>query len=104
MANHSCETGCNHGMSVNLFDSDKKSQQGMLEVRIEETSIKSKNAGKTTMDVAGICCPSEVPLIRKLIEPLPGVHEVLVNVTAKTVTVHHDPALTSPSWLGKPKF
>ena len=55
---------------------------------------------KTTLDVMRICCPSEVPLIKKLLNPLPGVEEVSVNVTAKTVNVLHDRLLVTDVHLG----
>ncbi|XP_057841250.2 cadmium/zinc-transporting ATPase HMA2 isoform X2 [Cryptomeria japonica] len=54
---------------------------------------------KTMMDVMGICCPSEVPLIQSLLEPLPGVHKVSVNVASKAVTVLHDALSIQPSEL-----
>merc|ERR1711865_1317206 len=31
---------------------------------------------RTTMMVEGICCPSEVPLIENILNPLPGVEKV----------------------------
>lgn len=55
---------------------------------------------KTTLDALGICCPAEIPLVKKILEPIPGVQEVSVNVAAKTVTVHHDPVAASPARLG----
>lgn len=68
-------------------------------VTIPKTS-KSTGFGKTTIDVMGICCPNEVPLIKKLLEPIPGVEEVSVNVTSKTVTVLHDQLSASSTQLG----
>lgn len=68
-------------------------------VTIPKTS-KSTGLGKTTIDVMGICCPNEVPLIKKLLEPIPGVEEVSVNVTSKTVTVLHDQLSASSTQLG----
>ncbi|KAG0569195.1 hypothetical protein KC19_6G072400 [Ceratodon purpureus] len=56
---------------------------------------------KTTLDVMGICCPSEVPLIKKLLGPLTGVEEVSVNVTSKTVLVLHDQLLVTDVQLVK---
>ncbi|GAQ83115.1 heavy metal atpase 2 [Klebsormidium nitens] len=56
---------------------------------------------KTVLDVLGICCPSEVPLIHRILEPLPGVLEVSVNVPAKTTTVLFDPALATELQLVK---
>ena len=55
---------------------------------------------KTVIDVLGICCPAEAPLVKKLLEPVPGVQEVSVNVATKTVTVHHDTITVPPLRLG----
>ena len=52
----------------------------------------------TTLKVEGICCPAEVPLIRRLLESLPGVASVSVNVPAKLTRVEHD-CRTSPQQL-----
>ena len=52
----------------------------------------------TVLRVDGICCPAEVPLIRRLLEPLPGVKSVSVNVPAKQTRVEHD-CRTSPQQL-----
>ena len=52
----------------------------------------------TVLRVDGICCPAEVPLIRRLLEPLPGVTSVSVNVPAKLTRVEHD-RRTSPQQL-----
>ena len=52
----------------------------------------------TVLRVDGICCPAEVPLIRRLLEPLPGVTSVSVNVPAKQTRVEHD-CRTSPQQL-----
>ncbi|KAK9829953.1 hypothetical protein WJX72_008845 [[Myrmecia] bisecta] len=48
---------------------------------------------------AGICCPSEVPLISNLLSPLPGVHKVEVAVMTKTVTVTHKASFISSAAL-----
>ena len=42
---------------------------------------------------------AEVPIIRRLLEPLPGVVLVNVNVTAKETVVKHDPQQTSAQQL-----
>ena len=52
----------------------------------------------TNLHVDGICCPAEVPLIERLLEPLPGVTSVSVNVPAKQTRVVHD-CRTSPQQL-----
>lgn len=50
---------------------------------------------RTTMYVEGICCPSEVPIIERLLKPLPGVTQVMVNVPNRTTTVDHDAQTTA---------
>ncbi|VAI91139.1 unnamed protein product [Triticum turgidum subsp. durum] len=56
---------------------------------------------KSYFDVLGICCPSEVPLVEKLLEPLPGVHKVTVIVPSRTVIVVHDAATISQAQIVK---
>ena len=51
------------------------------------------------MQVEGICCPSEVPLIENILNPLPGVEKVSVNVPNRLTIVEHNPSLTSPAAL-----
>lgn len=45
---------------------------------------------------AGICCPSEVPIIHRTLDRLPGIHSVEVNVVLKTVTVKHNAGQSPP--------
>lgn len=47
----------------------------------------------TKIDCDGICCPSEVPVIEKALAKMQGVQNINVNVTAKQVTVVHNPNL-----------
>ncbi|KAI4970837.1 hypothetical protein ZWY2020_001751 [Hordeum vulgare] len=54
---------------------------------------------KSYFDVLGICCPSEVPLVEKLLEPLAGVHKVTVVVPSRTVIVLHDAATISQAQI-----
>ncbi|XP_078443245.1 putative inactive cadmium/zinc-transporting ATPase HMA3 [Wolffia australiana] len=56
---------------------------------------------KSYLDVLGLCCSSEVPLVEKILQPLPGVISVSVIITSRTVIVLHDPALISPAELAK---
>ncbi|XP_002974006.2 putative inactive cadmium/zinc-transporting ATPase HMA3 isoform X2 [Selaginella moellendorffii] len=60
-----------------------------------------QQVARTVLNVMGICCPSEVPLVRKILEPLPGVKEVSVNYTSRIVTVLHDRLLTPEGRLVK---
>ena len=63
-------------------------------------SAGGSRAQKTYFDVLGICCPSEVPLVEKLLGPLPGVRKVTVIVPSRTVIVLHDADATSPAQIG----
>ncbi|KAJ1260713.1 hypothetical protein BS78_10G253600 [Paspalum vaginatum] len=56
---------------------------------------------KSYFDVLGICCPSEVPLVDRLLSPLPGVRKVTVVVPSRTVIVVHDAAATSQAQIVK---
>ncbi|KAL5200185.1 hypothetical protein ABZP36_021388 [Zizania latifolia] len=56
---------------------------------------------KSYFDVLGICCPSEVPLVEKLLQPLEGVHKVTVIVPSRTVIVVHDVDAVSQSQIVK---
>jgi len=44
---------------------------------------------RSSFNVGGICCASEIFSIRKILSPLPGVQSVKVNVTTKIVLVGH---------------
>jgi len=69
------------------------SQSGDLTLSVDGTTV------STVMEVSGICCPSEVPIIEKILKKLPGVEGISVNVTAKLTTVVHNPLMTSPAEL-----
>jgi copper chaperone CopZ len=56
---------------------------------------------KSYFDVLGICCTTEVPVVEKLLSPLPGVHKVSVIVPSRTVIVVHDADAISPAQIGK---
>jgi Cd2+/Zn2+-exporting ATPase len=56
---------------------------------------------KTTLNVLGICCPSEVPLIERVLQPLDFVEHISSNVPSRTVTVLHDSSLIPPSEIVK---
>lgn len=46
--------------------------------------------GRSQLYVNEICCASEIPAIRSIVEPLPGVSEISVNTSSKMVYVTHD--------------
>ena len=77
-----------------------KLQEEHVVIPIDNCGIEPKKLKKTIIDVLGICCPAEAPLIKMLLKPVPGVEEVSVNVAMKTVTVYHDPITVPPVRLG----
>lgn len=110
MSEDLCSTFCTHPLvdalefdsseaGKTLLDQDADAEK-VLQVHVLQES-QTRKVQKTTIDIMGICCPAEVPLVKKILEPLPGVEEVLVNVPARTVTVQHDSGLTSAAWLVK---
>jgi copper chaperone CopZ len=54
---------------------------------------------RSVLNVNGICCAQEVPLIKSLILPLPGVVDVVVVVPKKQAYVDHNPNQTSAKQL-----
>jgi Zn2+/Cd2+-exporting ATPase len=84
------------------FLTNKRKNRGEKHKEKEEKQVMNTNKSyqKSYFDVLGICCPSEVPLIERILNPLEGVHGVSVIVPSRTVVVIHDPLLTSPSQIG----
>lgn len=50
---------------------------------------------RSTFLCTDICCASEIPMINEVLEPIPGVERVLINVPVKTVIVDHDPTVAT---------
>lgn len=72
-----------------------------LEIKMEGGENTAKvTSQKSYFDVLGICCPSEVPLIERILRHVDGVHKVTVIVPSKTVIVEHDPHLISQLQIG----
>ncbi|WOH07259.1 hypothetical protein DCAR_0626688 [Daucus carota subsp. sativus] len=55
----------------------------------EKRSSQSSSVNKSYLEVSGICCSSEIPLIERILKPLEGVLEVTVIVPSRTVIVLH---------------
>lgn len=55
----------------------------------------NKNLVRSTFVCSKICCSSEVPMIKKVLEPVAGIEKIMVNVPLKNVIVDHDPDLIS---------
>ena len=61
---------------------------------IVSTPLTDKDV-RSTFHVSGICCAAEIPMIKKIVEPLDGVNAVNVVTTTKLVMVNHDPKVIS---------
>jgi Cd2+/Zn2+-exporting ATPase len=83
---NSHEHGHSHGHGADEPDSDSD----------EDADAKNpaSTAGKSAVHVTNICCASEIPPIRAIVEPLPGVTKVSFNITSKIVYVEHDYSIT----------
>jgi copper chaperone CopZ len=89
-----------HFLDMSYVDRPSNLQEKQVMMAIDNHGIDAIKLQKTIIDVLGICCPAEAPLIKSILKPVPGVHEVSVNVAMKTVTVHHDPITVPPVRLG----
>jgi len=56
---------------------------------------------RSRLHVQGICCSSEIPAVRAILKPLPGVRKVGINVATKVVFVDHDPSIITADLLMK---
>lgn len=65
---------------------DDFSNESTLELCDDDETVRS------VLYVSQICCSSEVPAVKSILEPMTGVSKVLINVPLKTVYVDHDPA------------
>jgi len=54
---------------------------------------------RTRLRVQGICCSSEVPAVRAILKPLPGVRKLGINIATKVVFIDHDPHVISAKLL-----
>jgi len=63
--------------------------------------VKNDFTGRSQFLVDNICCSSEVPHIKNIVEPMEGVFGVSINVTTKIVYVDHDTKLLSAEQIAK---
>lgn len=60
-----------------------------IESATEQEPQSDEDVGRSSFFVEKICCASEIPAIKAIVEPLAGVKDVRINVTTKTVYVDH---------------
>lgn len=61
----------------------------------EDEVITPRPLAVTEIEVAGLCCQSEVDLIQRKIRVLDGVSDVKINVALRRIAVTHDPEKVS---------
>jgi copper chaperone CopZ len=90
----SIRTDSNHSLHIhsNLIPGSNVSTVPM---KVESTILSCR----TRLRVSGICCSSEVPAVRSILKPLPGVRKLGVNVATKIVYIDHDPYIISAELL-----
>lgn len=50
---------------------------------------------RSQFNVKGVCCATEIPTVRRIVKPLPGVATLQINLTTKVVHVQHDASIIS---------
>jgi len=75
---------------------------------LKKTPAKSDTPGqpsrrevRSMFHCKAICCTSEIPIIRTVLEPIGGVSNVQINVSLKEVFVDHDPSVISADEINK---
>ena len=81
-------------------EDDNEDEDDNVNVNVTDSEVPSSpsttpSSFKSSFFVSGICCAAEIPMINKILEPLKGVEKVSINVTNKTVYVHHVPNVIS---------
>jgi len=56
---------------------------------------------KSKFFVSGICCTTEVPIVRRILRPVQGVSRVDIHLIAKSVTVYHCPKTVTVKQLAQ---
>lgn len=87
----SIRTDSNHNDSHLLPNSNDSA----VTKKVESMSISCR----TRLRVSGICCSSEVPAVRRILKPLPGVRKFGVNLATKVVYIDHDPTIITAELL-----
>jgi hypothetical protein len=69
---------CNRGIKASMGDRQLAKPllgSDMVEVRVDSSATELKEI-TSKIYAGGICCPSEVPLIHRILTPMPGVLKV----------------------------
>lgn len=77
----SCNTGCTGQVSIPVIpvnDSRNRGEGGGVGL--------THKIGRSRFYIEKICCASEIPAIRSIVDPIDGVSGVMINVTTKMVS------------------
>jgi len=93
-SDHHDHKGHDHGSCGHDHDDHKKAHDHGHNHKKEETDDceRAKDVGvrgRSLFQVKGICCASELPAVRSIMEAMEGVTDHTVNLTTKTLTVYH---------------
>ena len=75
-----CKVGATHELNDEIAGDELFGQQ-----QFDKTDLV-----RSTFLVQGICCATEVPMVRKILKPLPGVASLQINIAARRIYVQHD--------------
>ena len=110
-SNLDCESGCCHSRVVDEKDFEQervpgqKDKDELGDYNIESSNCfafrstsegnaqTSKRELRSMFHCNAICCKSEIPIIKTVLEPIGGISNVKINVSLKEVTVDHDGSL-----------
>ena len=86
----------NSATNINAITKDEKVSHSVNSNSSSSNNNNNSNNQTTTcwvrsaFDVQGICCASEIPVIRRIVKPLWGVAKLNINLTTKIVHVQHN--------------
>ena len=82
--------------STESLPNNSDNSNKMPDLKIQKVEL---TTCRTRLRVSGICCSSEVPAVRSILRPMPGVHKLGVNVATKIVFIDHDPSIITAELL-----
>eukprot|EP00931_Biecheleriopsis_adriatica_P039104 TRINITY_DN2236_c0_g2_i1.p1 TRINITY_DN2236_c0_g2~~TRINITY_DN2236_c0_g2_i1.p1 ORF type:complete len:946 (-),score=191.37 TRINITY_DN2236_c0_g2_i1:574-3411(-) len=84
------------------FQANKATSIGVSKPEVPEDELEKGQKPKlrrSKLAVAGLCCPSETPIISRICKALPGVQDISIEIANKTVTVTHDECMSTAADL-----
>ena len=82
------------GYSFNVVDTAESCSSSPQQ--LTRDAAKAQKTVRTRLHItSGLCCPTEIPIIKSLLKPLPGVVKIGVNVATKVAWVDHTDSITA---------